>query len=314
MSGANIPTSSTMCWPARMTRGRRARFIPIFYGSLDWHSCVHGYWMLARLLRRFPDLAQARAIFALLFDEQFVADKVAAECAYLATPTARGFERPYGWAWLLKLAEELAASSRSALVADAGAAGGDLRAEISRLPAARDLSRARRRPSQHGFRPANGGRLRRRRKRRGLAALLRETGARWYGADVDCPAWGEPSGDDFLSSALIEAECMRRLLPAHDFWPWFDRFLPRIAQGEPATLFRPATVTDRTRRQDRPSRRAQPQPRLVLAIARRRPAAARCASGGDGGSGRATSDGGPAACRRRLYGRALAGEFRRARA
>jgi hypothetical protein len=66
--------------------------------------------------------------------------------------------------------------------------------------------------------------------------LLRETGLRWYGADADCPAWGEPSGDDFQSSALIEAECMRRLLPPDRFLPWFDRFLPRIAQQEPATL------------------------------------------------------------------------------
>ena len=72
------------------------------------------------------------------------------------------------------------------------------------------------------------------------------TALRWYGADEDCPAWGEPSGDDFQSSALIEAECMRRLLPAERFLPWFERFLPRIAQQQPAILFKPATVTDRT--------------------------------------------------------------------
>ncbi len=79
-------------------------FHPIFYGSFDWHSCVHAYWMLARLLRRFPELSRAPDI-RLLFDEQFVADKVAGECASLTPPHARGFERPYGWAWLLKLAE-----------------------------------------------------------------------------------------------------------------------------------------------------------------------------------------------------------------
>ncbi len=80
---------------------------PIFYGSYDWHSCVHSYWMLARLLRRFPDFAAASDIRA-LFDTQFVPEKVAAERAYFARPTARGFKRPYGWAWLLKLATELA--------------------------------------------------------------------------------------------------------------------------------------------------------------------------------------------------------------
>jgi hypothetical protein len=76
--------------------------------------------------------------------------------------------------------------------------------------------------------------------------LLRETGLRWYGDDSDCPAWGEPSGDDFQSSALIEAECMRRLLPPEVFLPWFDRFLPPLIERKPATLFRPTTVTDRT--------------------------------------------------------------------
>jgi hypothetical protein len=64
-----------------------------------------------------------------------------------------------------------------------------------------------------------------------FAALLHDTGRRWYGEDVDCPAWGEPSGDDFQSSALIEAECMRRLLAAEEFLSWFDRFLPRIVLG-----------------------------------------------------------------------------------
>ncbi|MBD0275463.1 MAG: DUF2891 family protein, partial [Acetobacteraceae bacterium] len=79
-----------------------------------------------------------------------------------------------------------------------------------------------------------------------LAALLRETAERWYGPDADCAAWGEPSGDDFLSSALAEAECMRRLLPPGRFLPWLDRFLPGFARGEPATLFRPAAVADRS--------------------------------------------------------------------
>src|SRR6185437_8210773 len=79
---------------------------PIFYGSFDWHSCVHAYWTLARVLRRFPDLPEAGAIRA-LFDAQFTPKKVAGEVAYLARPSARGFERPYGWAWALKLQAEL---------------------------------------------------------------------------------------------------------------------------------------------------------------------------------------------------------------
>src|SRR6478735_7468628 len=79
---------------------------PIFHGSFDWHSCVHGYWLLARLLRAYPDLPEAARIRA-LFEAQFTRENVAAELGYLERPSSRGFERPYGWAWLLMLAAEL---------------------------------------------------------------------------------------------------------------------------------------------------------------------------------------------------------------
>jgi hypothetical protein len=80
----------------------------------------------------------------------------------------------------------------------------------------------------------------------GLLTLLRGTGERWYSEDRDCPGWGEPSGDDFLSPTLVEAECMRRLLRPERFLPWFDRFLPRLSQQQPTALFVPATVTERS--------------------------------------------------------------------
>ncbi|WP_160000397.1 DUF2891 domain-containing protein [Roseomonas sp. 18066] len=218
---------------------------PIFYGSYDWHSCVHSYWLLARLLRLFPDGDKALSIRA-LFDRAFTADKVAAECAYLAAPTARGFKRPYGWAWLLKLA-----------------------AELHRLPDPRwsqtlqpltDIFAQRYRdflpiapyPVRVGTHFNTAFSLRMAADYAAttgdetLLTLLRDTARRWYGDDTDCPAWGEPSGDDFLSSALIEAECMRRLLPTEEFAEWFPRFLPRLADKQPATLFTPARVTDRS--------------------------------------------------------------------
>jgi hypothetical protein len=218
---------------------------PIFYGSYDWHSCVHSYWMLARLLRRFPDVASAADIRA-LFDAQFVPDKVAAECAYFARPTARGFKRPYGWAWLLKLATELSLQA-------------DDRCSRNLAPLAEVIAQRFRdflplspypvRVGTH-FNTAFGLRMAADyasiKGDDALARLLRETGLRWYGEDRDCPAWGEPSGDDFQSSTLIEAECMRRLLPPDAFLSWFDRFLPLLSEKQPATLFRPATVTDRT--------------------------------------------------------------------
>ena len=79
---------------------------PIFHGSFDWHSCVHGYWLLARLLRRYPQ-GPTTSRTADLFDRQLTPDKVAGELAYLARASSGGFERPYGWAWLLMLQAEL---------------------------------------------------------------------------------------------------------------------------------------------------------------------------------------------------------------
>src|SRR5947209_6918091 len=79
---------------------------PVFYGSFDWHSCVHGYWLLATIARRFPDLPESSSIRQ-RFDRQLTAEKIAGEIAYLEQPSRAGFERPYGWAWLLMLSAEL---------------------------------------------------------------------------------------------------------------------------------------------------------------------------------------------------------------
>jgi hypothetical protein len=215
---------------------------PIFHGSYDWHSCVHGYWMLARLLRRFPAMEPAPAIRA-LFHRRITPAAVAGECAYLEPRTARGFERPYGWGWLLALAAELGRHPSEPWAA-------------TLIPLAQVFAQRFRgflplatypvRVGTH-FNTAFGllmaaDHL----EATGDLPLLRATALRWYGPDRDCPAWGEPSGDDFLSSALIEAACMARLLPQADFTPWFAAFLPRIAQREPATLFAPVTVSDRS--------------------------------------------------------------------
>jgi hypothetical protein len=212
---------------------------PAFWGSFDWHSCVHAFWMLARLLRRFPGVAEAPAIRA-LFDARLTPAAIAAERAYLDRPLSRGFERPYGWAWLLKLAAELE-----------GLEGGRWAGALAPLA---DAFAGR----FHDFRPradyplragvhsstAFALRLAADHADAGLLALFRGKARAWYGADADCQAW-EPSGDEFLSPALIEAECLRRLLPAEEFLAWFSRFLPRLARREPATLFNPARVADR---------------------------------------------------------------------
>jgi hypothetical protein len=218
---------------------------PIFFGSFDWHSSVHAHWLLARLLGRFPELASAGAVRE-WFAAQFTVAKVEGERAYFLAATARGFERPYGWAWLLKLAAELGRFPDRAW-ARAIAPLADL---VSRRFS--DFLSLATYPVRSGahFNTAFALRLAADYAVAGadqtLARQLGDAARRWYGGDAGCPAWGEPSGDDFLSPALMEAECMRRLLPPEAFVDWFDRFLPRLAAGEPAALFAPAIVADRT--------------------------------------------------------------------
>jgi len=226
------------------------RLHPVFHGSYDWHSCVHGHWMLARLLRRFPDLAAAPRIRALL-DEGLTPERIAGECAYFDAPGRAGFERPYGWAWLLALSAELRRHRDAPHRAEALAPLADriVRRLHDFLPrmaypvrtgthanTAFALALA----HDHAAAEADAA----------FHALLRDTALRWYGDDTDCPAWGEPDGDAFLSPALVEAECMRRLLPRPDYLRWLNRFLPRWGAGEPAVLFAPVRVGDASNRSD----------------------------------------------------------------
>ena len=216
---------------------------PIFYGSYDWHSCVHGYWLLATLRRLHPQIPEAAAIDA-LFDDAFTADKVAGERAYLDRPGARGFERPYGWAWLLMLQAELLRQDAPWAVTHAPLAGAFADRFRDFLPKATYPVRTGVHSST-AFALALAAEYAEVAKDAGLARLLRDKAQAWYGADRGCQAW-EPSGDDFLSPALIEAEAMRRLLSRGEFSAWFAAFLPDAASSLPATLFAPATVSDRT--------------------------------------------------------------------
>jgi hypothetical protein len=214
---------------------------PIFYGSFDWHSCVHGWWTLLTLRRMFPDIAEADGITQLA-EQSFTTEKVGAELAYLERPLSRGFERPYGWTWLLFLHLEAKRHQEGW-----GASLESLaRAFAQRL---HDYLQILTYPIRVGTHfntcfalilslewadqfdaP--------------LATLIRDRSRHWFGTDRDCQAW-EPGGDEFLSPALIEALCMARAHKAL-FPIWFEQFLPRIAARQPATLFTPAIVSDRS--------------------------------------------------------------------
>ena len=224
-------------------RGPRALH-PIFFGSFDWHSCVHGYWLLATLLLRQPSIPQAPAIRA-LFDDVFTPEKVAAEVAYLARPSSRGFERPYGWGWLLKLQAELLAH-RDAPWSRVHQPLADVFVQRFHefLPKA-DYPIRTGVHSSTAFALALGQDYALAAADAGLTALFVEKARAWYLADRDAQAW-EPSGDEFLSATLTEALCLRKLLPAAEFSAWFATFLPGAAQSQPASLFAPVTVSDRS--------------------------------------------------------------------
>ena len=216
---------------------------PLFFGSLDWHSCVHGFWLLARLRARFPH-ADFAAEIDRLFEARITPDTVRGECAYLQGPARGGFERPYGWAWLLMLAAELARSHfasgpvlRPLTEAIAARFGEWLPKATFPIRAGTHANTAFALALALDYAGAVGDSA--------LQAAGREKALDWYGADADCQAW-EPSGEDFLSPALIEAECMRRVLTPDAFAAWFGRFLPHLAEGEPAALFRPAVPSDRS--------------------------------------------------------------------
>ena len=217
---------------------------PLFYGSFDWHSCVHGYWLLATLRRRCPEIAEAAAISG-LFERQLTEQNVAAEVEYLAQPMRGGFERPYGWAWVLMLAAELSRHEDGSWSATLAPLTEVIVARFTEfLPKATYPIRA----GTHfntAFAIALALDYADTTHDDAFATLLRETAVHWYGDDVECQAW-EPSGDDFLSPALVEAECMRRSLSAADFNRWFDSFLPRVEEREPAALLEPVEVSDRS--------------------------------------------------------------------
>lgn len=221
---------------------------PAFYGCFDWHSSVHSHWMLVRLLRALPGLPGAREIRAALAANLAV-DNLLAEKAYLDQPGRRSFERTYGWAWLLKLAEELHTWDDPQ--------GSEWSASLRPLAdsfVARYLEFLPRQtyPIRAGTHANTAFGLTfaldyaRTVGHYELERLIVERSRAYFLADADCPAAWEPGGNDFLSPSLVEADLMRRLLPADELVLWLDRFLPGLGGGEPANLFRPATVSDRT--------------------------------------------------------------------
>lgn len=223
-------------------------FHPAFYGCFDWHSSVHGHWMLVRLLRMFPDLPETKEIRSVLNDN-LSAENIEMEVKYLQQPSRKSFERTYGWAWLLKLAEELHEwnnpdsqkwSKNLKPLADA-----IVKQYIEFLPKQTY-------PIRRGVHPNTAFGIAfaldyaRAVGHNELEDLLVERSNACFLHDSDCPASWEPDGDDFFSRSLIEADLMRRVLPREEFPEWFHHFLPRLADGKLESLLEPADVSDRS--------------------------------------------------------------------
>jgi hypothetical protein len=206
---------------------------PAFYGCYDWHSSVHGHWLLARLARLLPEAAFAARARAAL-ERSLTPANVAAEVAYLDGAGRASFERPYGLAWLLQLAGELRESADAlypVLRPLEDAAVDRLRVWLPKLSHPVRSGEH----SQTAF--ALGLVLDSGAGGDDLARLVRERALAWYGGDRDCPLAYEPSGEDFLSPCLGEADLMRRVLEPEPFARWLDRFMPRMTLA-------PVAVTD----------------------------------------------------------------------
>jgi hypothetical protein len=221
---------------------------PAFYGCFDWHSSVHGHWMLVRLLRLFPDLPERQQIRAALA-ENLSAKNLQAEADYFNRPNAKSFERTYGWAWLLKLAEELHGWDDP----DAKQWSRNLR-PLTDAIVARYLAFLPKQtyPIRSGVHPNTAFGLAfaldyaRAVDNKPLRELIEERSRTYYAKDANAPAVWEPDGADFFSPSLMEADLMRRVLPPAEFQAYLKRFLPDLAKSEPQNLFVPAKVTDRT--------------------------------------------------------------------
>jgi Protein of unknown function (DUF2891) len=225
----------------------RAR-TPVFYGSFDWHSCVQMHWLLVRLMRTVNDSVPVREIRSVL-GAHFEPIALAAEEDFIASPDGLG-QRPHGWGWALALIHETAdwddPSGRKWAATLAGLAGKLRDRFLDWLPRATY-------PVRHGLHAnsAFGMSLAlpyaAAQARDGDPALLEaitDKARAWFGEDMLYPADLEPSGCDFLSPALTEAELMARLLPRDEYVEWLGMFLPGIKRGEPASLFTPVDVPD----------------------------------------------------------------------
>lgn len=209
------------------------KLTPAFCGCYDWHSSVHGHWLLVRLLRTFPDASFAKDARAAL-KQSLTAENLKQEAAYIKGEGRLSFERPYGLSWLLQLCAEL----REWDDPDAKEWLANLKpledAAVQRLTAWLPKLSNPVRVGEHDQTAFGLGLMfdyARAAKNDSFAKLIRDSAKKFFLADKNCPLNYEPSGEDFLSPCLGEAEAMRRVLPQKEFANWLKTFMPQIPVG-----------------------------------------------------------------------------------
>jgi hypothetical protein len=221
---------------------------PAFYGCFDWHSDVHGHWLLVRLIRLYPNApfaSRARAQIA----RSLTPTNIAGEVAYLERADRTSFERPYGLAWLLQLSAELRQWNdpqgrqwAQTLKPLETAAAARLKSWLPKLHYSIRIGEHEQTAFSFGLMwdwAAVSGDTE-------MASLLTTAARRFYETDRNCPIQYEPSGQDFLSPCLAEADFMRRVLGAKSFATWLTDFLSRIPEKATISWLQPAVVTDRS--------------------------------------------------------------------
>ncbi len=221
---------------------------PVFYGCFDWHSSVHGHWLLTRLLRLYPQ-AEFTAEAEAALDASFKADRVAREVAYVTHPERASFERPYGVAWLLQLTAELrewddprAQRWLAILEPLETALAANMQTWLVKLAYPIRTGEH----SQTAFAFGLFLDWARISGREDFARLVTDKSREFYQGDRHCPMAYEPSGQDFLSPCLAEADLMRRIMNAEAYAGWLTGFMPGIPTDGGTGWLPLAVVTDPT--------------------------------------------------------------------
>ncbi len=249
---ANIHTQypnkpGNVVWDEASVRTPR-QMHPAFYGCFDWHSSVHGHWMLVRLLKDYPDHPMQAEIRQKLA-ENLTAENLQKETAHFREEHNKRFERMYGWAWFLRLAAELETwdDQQGEQWRESVRPLEDLLVEYIQdyLPKLTWPIRTGVHPDL-AFALAQELDYARVVGNESLAELIQRRAKDYYLGDTGYPTKYEPSGQDFFSSCLNEADLMRRVLSRDEFVRWFDEYLPGLERGEGGNLLTPVNVSDVT--------------------------------------------------------------------